>query len=149
MISPRVYLILLLGFSFAACNSNESVKSVTEPKTEQVPAPAQNNKNTRPTTPMAPKWLHPLVDSYFHYSKNELVRQQVDTKGDTSEGWMIDNLVVTDTAHYLILHVGHDESEADESELRFVTDAWLYVDTLTRTIYDYDIAKETLKRWTR
>ena len=140
----------LLTFAFAGCNGAPATKttitdSIAKPQQEQI---EKKKVALADTQSSVSAWLQPLVDSYFHYTKNELIRDQVDSNGDTSEAWIIDDLVITDTASYLTLHIGHGEAEADGSEPRYATDGWIYVDTITKTIYEYG-ANGTLRKWIR
>ncbi len=64
---------------------------------------------------------------------------------DTSVAWMFSNEEKTDTATYLVYQVIHDVSEPDGSETRMVTDAWVYIDTVKRRLYEYDVTTESLK----
>ncbi len=90
-----------------------------------------------------PEWLRAVVDRYLKGTKNEMIR----LNGADSESWMIDNIQTTDTGRYITIQIGRHVAEADGSEPRFVTDQWIGVDSGTRTIYEYDVARDTAIVW--
>jgi len=140
---------LLFLFAFAGCHDAPATKNTTTYSAAAQQPQAEKKSATPPDEDSSlPAWLPPLIDSYFHYTKNQLIRYQVDSKGDTSEGWIIDDLKITDTARYLTIHIGHDEAEADGSDPRYATDGWIYIDTNRRTIYEY-LDNDTLRKWIR
>jgi len=59
----------------------------------------------------------------------------------------LDDVNVTDTAKYFIFHLGHDVADKGGKNKRFVTDAWIYIDSLKRKIYEYDLPNDTLIEW--
>ena len=54
------------------------------------------------------------------------------------------NTEKTDTAIYEVFQVGHDVIE-EEGGKRFVTDAWIWINTKTqKKMYEEDVSSETL-----
>src|ERR1700753_3657855 len=51
-------------------------------------------------------WVDSVGEEYVKYSKNELVRNAV--TGGYREEWLWDQLIIADSAKYLVLHIGHD-----------------------------------------
>jgi len=43
--------------------------------------------------------------------------------------------------------MGHDFTDSDGK--RFITDSWVYIDSVKRKIYEYDVAKDTLVEWNK
>lgn len=93
------------------------------------------------------KWFDSLKEKYTLESKNELVRAAVSDK--LSEEWLFDQVIETDTAKYFVYAIGHDVSEKDGSDLRFITDQWVYVDSSRRLLYEFDVDNERLVRWSK
>lgn len=85
----------------------------------------------------APDWVNNLIADYIEHGNNELVRT---AKTDTSIhlSWIFDRTEKADTATYLIYRLGHS------FEQRYVTEAWLYIDSNKRMLYEYDIANDKL-----
>ncbi len=61
--------------------------------------------------------------------------------------WLFDRIENTDSAKYMIFQIGHKVSEEDGSMPRFETDAWVYIDSTKRVLYEYDLGKDVLIRW--
>lgn len=83
------------------------------------------------------RWIDTLAGIAVKSSDNPLIQYAI---RDSSITWMWDGLTATDTACYIILQVGHHIDE--EGAPRFATAGWLYVDTLTRAVYEYNIPDE-------
>ncbi len=86
-------------------------------------------------------WVNDIAGKYIKRSGNKLI---MSAAKDTSVSWLWDRLLVTDTAAYVVLNIGHHMEEEDHSEQRFVTDGWFYVDTLTGSVYEYNVAEDNI-----
>jgi hypothetical protein len=86
--------------------------------------------------------LEPLIIKYISKSKNELVVLSRD-----HEEWIFDRREKTDTANYLIYQIGHDITDEGNTNPRFVTDQWIYIDSLRSKLYEYDLANDSLIEW--
>jgi hypothetical protein len=87
-------------------------------------------------------WIDSLASIALKSSANPLIRHELK---DSSITWMWDKLIFSDTATYISLHVGHEE-EDKKGFKRFVTAGWLYVDTLSRNVYEYSVAADSLTK---
>ncbi|HEY1165296.1 MAG TPA: hypothetical protein VGE90_09005 [Chitinophaga sp.] len=85
-------------------------------------------------------WIGPLASKALQSSANPRIRRELK---DSSITWIWDKLILSDTATYISLHVGHEE-EDKKGFKRFVTAGWLYVDTLSRNVYEYSVAGDSL-----
>lgn len=112
--------------------------------------PGQSAGDTSPGTGLqamqdtSPGWTDGLLMNYLARTGNELIRQA--REDSIPLEWMMDRLEDTDTAAYFVFHVGHTVAD-DGMNRRFVTDAWVYIDSLTRKIYEYDVANDSLVEW--
>ncbi len=91
-------------------------------------------------------WLDKLVQNYIAHSENKLIKSE--RKKDIK--WELDDIRNADTAKYYVIHIGHeafDINNGDTCCYRFSTDAWVYVDSLTTAVYEYDLAKDKLNKW--
>lgn len=86
-----------------------------------------------------------LVLKYIHNTGNELIKLAV--KENLSEEWLLDRIENTGTTKYYIFQIGHDVSDSGNTNLRFVTDGWIYIDSITRKIYEYDLPNDSLFEW--
>lgn len=89
-------------------------------------------------------WMRDTILSYISLSINELVKDYVK---DSSIVFIYDRFENTDTAGYVMVQLGADINNGDG--VIFSTAQWLNIDTLTRQIYEYDIAADTIRHWVR
>ena len=91
-------------------------------------------------------WQDSCIMSYIDQSDNELLKQ---AKADTSLHiqWMQDRVEDTDSASYLVYSIGHEIADENGKDLRFVSDAWLYLDRVKRKVYEYDVVNDTIGEW--
>lgn len=87
-------------------------------------------------------WADGLAAEYIRRSEDPSIQQAVT---DSTMEWLWDSLLHTDTAAYVVLRLGHEEYTEDKKS--FATDRWLYVDTLSRKLYEYDVPNDSLVRW--
>lgn len=118
-------------------NAKTPVKSVTVRKTKAISPNAANNQY--------PAWVDTLVTSYVKNTTNNLVRYAITHQ--LQESWILDDRKETDSATYWVFNVGHDVSEAGSKDPRYISDNWIYVDSLKRKLYEYDPANEKLLGW--
>ncbi len=86
-----------------------------------------------------------LILKYIQNTNNELIKLAV--KDKLKEEWLLDRIENTDTANYYIFQIGHDVSDSGNTNPRFVTDGWIYIDSITRKLYEYDLPNDSLIEW--
>lgn len=137
-----------LGLMMASCNSGNDRKeqegTVETPKGDSLVAHSASDsefvlpaKDTSHVTDM--NWRDSMLVDFISGTKNTAIAQTRKDKVGTQ--WIMDNLTKTDTADYYIYHLGHS------FEGRFVTDAWVYIDSARRKLYEYDVAEDRLIKW--
>jgi hypothetical protein len=87
-------------------------------------------------------WADGLAAEYIQRSDDPSIQQAVT---DSAMQWIWDRLLHTDTAAFIVLRLGHDEINGDKHI--FATDRWLYIDTLSRKMYEYDVPNDSLVTW--
>jgi hypothetical protein len=92
------------------------------------------------------EWHNVLIENYIRNADNELLKLTRSNSSLKIE-WLREDDVVTDTARYLVFHIGHEVSDKGGDNPRFITDAWIYINSSTRKIYEYDIDEESLGEW--
>ncbi|MGC4041010.1 MAG: hypothetical protein QM710_09575 [Flavobacterium sp.] len=90
------------------------------------------------------RWYVDLVEKYVANSQNELV--VCERKAGTID-WYLDNIEASDTAAYYIFKIGHTETDEGNTNPRFTASGWIYIDSLTQRIYEYDLPNEQLVLW--
>ncbi len=152
MRSEKILVTLILAIGFTACNSKHNTTGATQNNdsagmtmsNQKLPA-SPPNEITLKSGGKTPRWLEEVIMKYLRGTDNELIR----SIGAENESWIIDNVEISDTGKYISIQIGHDVAEADGSEKRFVTDQWIGVDSATRTIYEYDVARDTIIVWNK
>ncbi len=133
----KVLYFGLISFSLIAISCNNSNKYTTDSKDSIAINLNNSNQNSN--------WYDELIIKYINQSDNEFIK--LSRKDSLKTQWLLDNIEVTDTAKYFIFHLGHDVSDKGGKNRRFVTDAWIYIDSLKRKIYEYDLPNDTLIEW--
>ena len=90
-------------------------------------------------------WFEPIVQNYMVRAQTPLM--QVSRQDSIPDEWLLDRIESTDTARYFIFQIGQSVSEADGTEPRFVANSWIYLDSLSRKVYELDIALDSLMEW--
>jgi hypothetical protein len=124
----KIALFTFITFACIACNQSKAPVQQTPDTltTENIPV---NKTIPQITERPYPTWMDTLVTRYA----NSTFKHEV--------SWLWDDYKETDTATYAIFHLGHS------FENHFATDGWLYIDTITRNIYEYDIPGDSLISW--
>ena len=131
-------IILLLTFVFATAGCGQTFKKSSDNKAETNSVDNHSNQMIN--------WYDALVMNHIKKSDNALIKS---SRQDTTIRieWLLDRIENCDTAKYLVFHVGHDLVDEGNSDPRFVTDGWVYIDSLTRKIYEYDLLNDSLIKW--
>ena len=124
--------VLLIVTAFALTSCRQTQKQEPDKTNENN---AGNNTN----------WYDELVLKYINQTDNQLVRLAI--KDNYQEDWILDRRENTGKANYLIFNIGHHLTDEGNTDPRFTTDGWLYVDSLTRKIYEYDLPNDSLIEW--
>lgn len=145
----KIYTIisfLLLVVAIACKESNQPVIEevlLQQDSSQQVTLklPEENKPKEKELKAYKMAWADSLIVQYIRNTKNEFVVMARNDKVPID--WMLDRRERTDTADYLIYEISHS------FEGRTIADAWLYIDSLTKTIYEYDVAADSLIRWSK
>lgn len=120
-------------------------KSTKETSGEVQDTISQNPKiNEKAVATETKLWYVDLVENYIANSKKELII--CERKAGTSD-WELDNQEVCDTANYYIFKIGHTETDEGNTNPRFTASGWIYIDSLTQKIYEYDLPNDQLVLW--
>ncbi|MGG9964092.1 hypothetical protein [Ferruginibacter sp. SUN106] len=148
----RKILIWLLSISLLAVGCRQNTSNSTSTKDSLIAAHdtslQQQDTNrvikNRPGLKVAQTWTDSLIENYINNSNNALIKLSLKSK--VSEEWLFDQTINTDSAKFLVFQIGHDESDKGEKNKRFVTDQWIYIDSVTKRLYEYDAANDSLIR---
>ncbi len=81
------------------------------------------------------EWLDDSVSQYIKRSQMELIA--LDKKNNKQISWMIDKQERNERVYYAI-KIGRDFED------RFVSDGWIFIDSASRQVYEYDLAEDSL-----
>lgn len=90
------------------------------------------------------EWYTNSIENYTAHSQKELL---VNDRKSGKIDWVLDDTEVNDSANYYIFKIGHTETEDDGSSPRFTASGWIYIDSLTQKIYEYDLPNDQLILW--
>lgn len=147
----RCTWVIAFTLFIISCGQNVSNNTVAEDSLTDKPVNVATQQDTittekdKPAQSITKTWADSLISDYIYHSNNTLIRLLV--KDSTTFEWMFDQTVTTDTAKYFTYQLGHEESDDNKQNLRFVTDQWIYIDSATRKLYEYDVANDTLTLW--
>jgi hypothetical protein len=120
--------------------------SCNEPQTQTAQPPNREVPNVGNAAAGQLDWCDDLIRDYIARSKDELLALE---RQDTSVHfeWYVDRIENEHGKKYMIFHLGHEVSDEGNTNVRFVTNGWLYIDSLSRKLYVYDFALDTIVLW--
>jgi hypothetical protein len=147
-----VVSVLLL---FTACHSNSVSNNQSDTSVTQVVQDTLENSNaTQEPINITDSsffkindqfpWMGDTIRSYIQLSTNEMVKSYLK---DSSIVFIYDGFENTDIGSYVRVQLGADVNNGEG--MIFSTAQWIYVDTLSREIYEYDIAADSSHLWVR
>lgn len=84
-----------------------------------------------------------VVRYYIGKTGNPLIKAAQKEKLE----WLLDRREQKDGKTFLVFYIGHDVSDAGKTNPRFATDDWVYIDSITKRIYAYDVSKDSIYEW--
>lgn len=150
----QIFVVSVL-YLFTACHSNSVNSDQSDTTLAQVMQDTLENSNTTQEpinitdssffeiNDQFP-WMGDTIRSYIQLSTNEMVKFYLK---DSSIVFMYDGLKNTDIGSYVKVQLGADINNGEG--MIFSTAQWIYVDTLSREIYEYDVAADSSHLWVR
>jgi hypothetical protein len=132
----KIAIALILLIDLSACKEKSAQPASTTSTKKDSSIVIQDSSGST-----NPGWADSLITGYINQSDNQFIKMA--RKDRMSIESMFDRTEVTDTAKYFVFQIGHS------FEYKYITDMWLYIDSVTRNIYEYDVAKDSLIRWTK
>jgi hypothetical protein len=141
-------LLLLISFAFLSCNKTS--KEETQNTDKQIDSLSVNKEVLKSETETnteskAQNWYDGLIADYIKKSDNKLIKTSLKNKERIE--WLLDRTEKTDSTNYYIFNIGQDVSEEDGTELRFTSDGWIYIDSISKKIYEYNLTNDSLMVW--
>ena len=141
-----VFVAFFLSFFllFISCDKSKTNKIEVDKKVDST---SVNEKKSENISQKKEIWYDKLMLNYVKNSENELIKLALKNKENVE--WVLDRTEVTDSTNYYIFNVGQDVFDEGNTNLRFSTCGWIYIDSLSQKIYEYDLPNETLVFWNK
>jgi hypothetical protein len=133
-------VIFILTFILLTTGCSQKEKKISDNKESSQVISADTHSNTKTI------WYDELLTDCIRKSDNVLIKSSRQDTAIRIE-WLLDRVENADTAKFFIFHVGHDVADENNTNPRFVTDGWIYIDSLTKTLYEYDLPNDSLIKW--
>ncbi|ESU22802.1 hypothetical protein FSS13T_25270 [Flavobacterium saliperosum S13] len=136
-------IILLASLVILSCNKTKEEKNIDN---EPIDSLSSSNVDLKSQTESKEQnWYDGLIADYIKNSDNELIKLALKNKEEVE--WLLDRTEKTDSTNYYIFNIGQDVTDENNANPRFSSDGWIYVDSLSKKIYEYDLPNDSLVIW--
>jgi hypothetical protein len=144
----KLFSVISITFIFS-CSGNQKQKSTSNDTATSLKRDSSFPEAATKNNPSSgsKNWPDSLIATYIQSSNNQLVKLARDSK--ISEEWLFDQIVSKNDIRYFVFQIGHDESDSGGANKRFITDSWLYLDSVSKKIYEFDVATDSLREWNK
>ena len=141
----KVSLALVL-ISLLSCKNDKTESVVDNLQTEinhkdTLEVKSESTENRAYNT----NWQDELISYYVRNSKNELIVSALKSKDNLD--WQFDQTIKNDSTQFYIYKIGVHVTEEDGSNPRFSSCGWVYLDSVKRKLYEYDLPNDTIVEW--
>jgi hypothetical protein len=142
----RKISLLFLFVAFLSCEKKETKNAESDLQTEinhkdTLVVKTESTENRTYNT----NWQDDLISYYVRKSKNELIVSALESKDNLD--WQFDQTIKNDSTQFYIYKIGVHVTEEDGSNPRFSSCGWVYLDSVKRKLYEYDLPNEQLIEW--
>lgn len=137
---------VLVFISFLSCMKDETKSLSDDLKTEV------NQKDTLETKKensankiLSTDWQDDLIVDYIKNSEKDLIK--IHFKNKDKLQWILDSTEKNDSTQFYIYNIGVDVTDENGSSLRFSSCGWVYLDSVKRKLYEYDLPNDQLIEW--
>jgi hypothetical protein len=136
-------LLLLISFAFLSCSKTSKIEKQIDfsPVNKEV----LNSETEVKTDSKIQNWYDALIADYIRKSDNKLIKSSLKNKERID--WLLDRTEKTDSTNYYVFNIGQEVSEEDGSNPRFTSSGWIYIDSISKKIYEYDLPNDSLIVW--
>lgn len=136
--------LLVATILLLSCNkTSKEEKTVDNNQTNSL---LVKNSTSKPETKSnATNWYDPLLADYVKNSDNGLIKASL--KNNEHIQWLLDRTEKTDSTNYYIFNIGQDVSDENNTNKRFSSDGWVYIDSISKKIYEYDLPNDSIIIW--
>lgn len=143
----RLILILIL-FAILSCNKTSKNENITdETKIDSVLLKNQDSESKAELETKSENWYDDIAENYIKNSDNELIK--ISLKNKEKVEWLLDRTEKTDSTNFYIFNIGQDVTDENNTNPRFSSDGWIYIDSISKKVYEYDIPNDTIILWNK
>lgn len=137
---------VLVFVSFFSCMKEETKNVSEDLKIEVNQKDTLESKIENPENKiLSTDWKDDLIVDYIKNSEKDLIK--IHFKNKDKLQWILDSTEKNDSTLFYIYNIGVDVAEEDGSEPRFSSCGWVYLDSVKRKLYEYDLPNEQLNEW--
>lgn len=137
-------LLFLISVSIFSCNQTNKDEKNSDDK--PIDSLTVNNKSVETESETETKnWYDDILADYVKKSDNQLIKLALKNKENVE--WLLDRTEKTDSTNYYIFNIGQDVTDENGTNPRFSSDGWIYIDSLSKKVYEYDLPNDRLIVW--
>jgi hypothetical protein len=137
---------VLVFVSFFSCKKDETKSVLDDLQTEVNQKDTLETKIENPGNKiLSTDWQDDLIVDYIKNSEKDLIK--IHFKNKDKLQWILDRTEKNDSTQFYIYNIGVDVTDEDGSSLRFSSCGWVYLDSVKRKLYEYDLPNEQLIEW--
>lgn len=138
--------LLFLFLTFLSCDKKETKDEVIDLQNEVNQKVTLETKKENPGNKiLSTDWQDDLIVDYVKNSEKDLIKMHLKNKDKLQ--WILDRTDKNDSTKFYIYNIGVDVTDEDGSSLRFSSCGWVYLDSVKRKLYEYDLPNEQLIEW--
>lgn len=137
----KVFLMFLLTLSCQPAKEAPANPEANESSSAGHPAVSATQDQT------SQNWFDHIISDYIKKSNKDLIKAHR-RNGDEIE-WILDRTEKTDSTNYYIFNIGQTVMDEGDTNPRFSSDGWIYVDSLSKKVYEYDLPNDELVLWSK
>lgn len=137
----HILLSAVLVTMLFSCTKTLKQNHVTATATES-PIDSTTVLKTEQNTAM---WYDLVIAHYIKNSDIDLIKLAI--KNNRQLEWYLDRIEDKDSTKYLIFNIGKDEFDEGNTNARFTSCGWVYIDSISKKLYEYDLPNDTIIEW--
>ena len=139
----KIYLVLVLISIISCTKTKKDDRNSADTTNEAI---AINNESVKSETqPDVKNWYDAIIADYVKKSDNQLIKLALKNKEQVE--WLLDRTEKTDSTNYYIFNIGQNVMDENNTNPRFTSDGWIYIDSLSKKVYEYDLPNDSLIVW--
>ena len=139
---------MLILFAILSCNKtskNENITDKTRIDSVLLKNQDSESKAELETKSKSENWYDDIAENYIKNSDNELIK--ISLKNKEKVEWLLDRTEKTDSTNFYIFNIGQDVTDENNTNPRFSSDGWIYIDSISKKVYEYDLPNDTIILW--